>query len=262
MPNILYANNAAGTLAAGITNVATTLTLNAPPTAFPVPVPPQVFYVTLTDAATQTLIEIVKVTAVAGNIFSIVRGQDGTTPLSWNTNDIVSQRTIALELRNFQNAAEGNFAALATPVTPATTLGIVGTTLADNANAGSVGEVMSSTIPSGSGVPFAPGGFVNVTSLFLTPGDWDVFGFVGFNLGSPTVTYIQGSISMTSNASNPNAFFVVGSPSSASALSSGNTPPPIRVNISVSTAVFLVATALFTGGTMSAYGSLTARRRR
>src|ERR1700679_132452 len=100
MANLLYANNAVGTLSAPITNAATSLALNPGQAAlFPNPSAPQVFYATLTDAATQTLKEIVQVTAVAGNIFSIVRAQDGTLAQSWNTGDIVEQCTIALELR-------------------------------------------------------------------------------------------------------------------------------------------------------------------
>src|ERR1700679_4228298 len=146
MANLLYANNAAGTLASGITAASMSLTLNAgQAAAFPAPTPPQVFYVTLTDAATQTLIEIVKVTAVSGNIFSIVRAQDGTTALSWNAGDIVSQRAIRLEMQGWENAAEGNFAAQGAAVTPSTTLGIVGTIVGDNANTGSVGEYQSAT---------------------------------------------------------------------------------------------------------------------
>lgn len=101
MATHLYANNAAGTLVAGITNVQTTLTMSAPPTQFPSPGAGQDFYATITDAATQTLIEIVLVTAVAGNVFTIVRGQDGTSALSWNAGDIVSQRVVAAELRGF-----------------------------------------------------------------------------------------------------------------------------------------------------------------
>src|ERR1700679_3589397 len=129
MANLLYANNAVGTLSAPITNAATSLALNPGQAAlFPNPSAPQVFYATLTDAATQTLIEIVKVTAVAGNIFSIVRAQDGTSALSWNAGDIVSQRAIRLEMQGWENAAEGAFAAQGTAITPSTTLGIVGTT--------------------------------------------------------------------------------------------------------------------------------------
>lgn len=99
----LYENNAAGTLAAAITNAATSLTLNAGQAAlFPNPTAPDTFYATLTDAATQTLIEIVLVTAVSGNVMQIQRGQDGSTPQSWNPGDILSQRTVAAELRQWQ----------------------------------------------------------------------------------------------------------------------------------------------------------------
>ena len=99
----LYENNAAGTLASGITNSATSLTLNAGQAAlFPNPVAPDTFFATLTDAATETLIEIVSVTAVSGNVMSIVRAQDGTSAQSWNAGDILSQRVTAAELRQWQ----------------------------------------------------------------------------------------------------------------------------------------------------------------
>src|ERR1700677_806578 len=143
MANLLYANNAVGTLASAITNAQTSITLNAGQASlFPNPSATQVFYATLTDAATQALKEIVQVTAVSGNIFSVVRGQDGTTALSWNAGDFIEQCAIRREMEGGENAAEGLYGAtgLNTIITPSTTLGIAGTTLADNANAGSVGE--------------------------------------------------------------------------------------------------------------------------
>lgn len=105
MTTLLYANNAAGTLASGISNASTTVTLNPGQAAlFPNPGAGQAFYATFTDAATQALKEIVLVTAVSGNIFSITRAQDSTLALSWNAGDIISQNTIALELRSFYSA--------------------------------------------------------------------------------------------------------------------------------------------------------------
>ncbi|MBG0871883.1 hypothetical protein H0X91_18095 [Burkholderia sp. 9777_1386] len=99
---LLYANNAAGTLAAGISSTAASLALNAGQAGlFPAPVAPDSFYATLTDAATRTIIEIVLVTQVAGNVFTIQRAQDGTSARAWSAGDIVSQRTIAAELRQF-----------------------------------------------------------------------------------------------------------------------------------------------------------------
>jgi len=102
---LLYANNAVGTLAAPITNASTSLTLNVGQAAlFPNPGPGQAFYATLTDAATQTLKEIVLATAVAGNIVSITRAQDGTLAQSWNAGDFFEQCVVAAELRLFQAA--------------------------------------------------------------------------------------------------------------------------------------------------------------
>lgn len=113
MTSLLYANNAVGTLASAITNSATSLTLNAGQAAlFPNPGAGQAFYGTLTDAATQTLKEIVLATSVSGNIVSITRAQDGTSARSWNAGDIFEQCTVAAELRAF--AANGQNAAFDT----------------------------------------------------------------------------------------------------------------------------------------------------
>lgn len=259
MANLLFNNNAAGTLSAGITNAATSITLGAGQGArFPLPVPPQVFYVTLTDAATQTLIEIVKVTAVSGDIFSITRAQDGTSALSWVAGDIVSQRTIALELRGFENAAEGLFAAQGVSVTPSTTLGIVGTTLADNANAGSVGEYLFQ-FP-GASAPVS-GQVLSIASIVLTPGDWDVDGivyFTGFG-GAQFQSQLAGT-STTTNAIAPApswSSLVFSAPANGgSALSA----PTFRYNVSTNTTVFLIAQATFATGSMSAQGAIRARR--
>jgi microcystin-dependent protein len=99
---LLYANNAAGTLAAAVAVGDTSLTLNAGQAAvFPIPTTTDSFYATITDALTQSCIEIVLVTAVNGNVFSVTRAQDGTTARSWNENDIISQRIVAAEARQW-----------------------------------------------------------------------------------------------------------------------------------------------------------------
>jgi hypothetical protein len=263
MANLLYANNAVGTLSAPITNAATSLTLNPGQAAlFPNPSAPQVFYATLTDAATQTLKEIVQVTAVAGNIFSIVRAQDGTLAQSWNTGDIVEQCTIALELRNFENAAEGLFGATGNnvPVVPSSTLGIVGTTTSDNANAGSIGEFISATT---SNVPLASGTNTNINSLSLTPGDWDVqitaafapsggsFAAQVFNVALSTTA---GSLGSTGQSTSIN-LTAVGSLSGSTLAS-----PVVRFSLAVTTTVFGVGRAVYNSTTCSAATLMRARR--
>lgn len=77
MPKALLANDASTTLASGITNVATSLTVATGTGAlFPTPTGGDYFYTTLREGA---LVEIVKATARTTDTFTIVRAQDGTT---------------------------------------------------------------------------------------------------------------------------------------------------------------------------------------
>lgn len=105
---LLAANNAQSVLAAGISASATSLTLNTGTGAlFPSPVSGTSFFkLTLIDAATGSLTEIVHVTARAGDVFTIQRGQEGTVPRSWSANDIVANMmtagTLSYILGNFQ----------------------------------------------------------------------------------------------------------------------------------------------------------------
>lgn len=91
----LLTNNASTTLASGITNVATSMTVAGGGGAeFPNPGGSEYFYATLSNVA-GTVIEIVKCTARATDVFTIVRGQDGTTGTAFNASDIVELRPIA-----------------------------------------------------------------------------------------------------------------------------------------------------------------------
>ena len=104
---MLFANNCNTTLNGGITAVATSMVVTSA-TGFPVPTGSQYFYCTLADAATQTTIEIVKVTAVSGTTFTIVRGQDGTTGTIFASGDVVSLRLVAASLNDFPKLDEVN----------------------------------------------------------------------------------------------------------------------------------------------------------
>lgn len=93
---ITFANNAQSNLAGSINNLATTLSVSlGQGTLFPAITAGQVFFITLTDVATQTDIEIMKVTAVSGDTFTVVRGQEGTSAQSWTAGDIVNNRWTA-----------------------------------------------------------------------------------------------------------------------------------------------------------------------
>ena len=104
---MLFANNCNTTLNGGITAVATSMVVTSA-TGFPVPTGSQYFYCTLADAATQTTIEIVKVTAVSGTTFTIVRGQDGTTGTIFASGAVVSLRLVRASLNDFPKLDEVN----------------------------------------------------------------------------------------------------------------------------------------------------------
>ncbi len=100
-----FSNNGASTLAAGIDNVVTSLTVQSGQGArFPSPTGGDSFRCTLADASNN--IEIVDVTARTGDVFTIVRGQEGTTPRSWLVSDSVTLRITAGVLDNFAQNEE------------------------------------------------------------------------------------------------------------------------------------------------------------
>lgn len=94
---LLSANNASTVLSAGISSSATTLTVNTGTGGlFPSPVSgTSLFKLTLIDAATGTLTEIVHVTARSGDTMTIVRGQEGTVSRLWSANDIAANMMTA-----------------------------------------------------------------------------------------------------------------------------------------------------------------------
>ncbi|HEN3366357.1 TPA: hypothetical protein U5D82_002213 [Yersinia enterocolitica] len=112
---LLSANNASTVLSAGISALATTLTVNTGTGGlFPSPVSGTSFFkLTLVDAATGTLTEIVHVTARTGDIMTIVRGQEGTTNRLWSANDIAANMMTAGTLDLFaQSGSLGGAASL------------------------------------------------------------------------------------------------------------------------------------------------------
>ena len=106
---ILFTNNAAATLASPITTSSTSLTVTTGQgTLFPTITGSNIFYVTLTDAATGNTIEIVKVTARSGDTMTIVRGQDNTSAHAYSAGDKVELRLPAVVLNDFPQLDAAN----------------------------------------------------------------------------------------------------------------------------------------------------------
>lgn len=94
---LLVNNNAMSILATGISASATVITVSSGSgVLFPQPVPGESYFkLTIVDAATKTISEIMHVTSVSGDVMTVIRGQEGTTPRVWSTNDIVANMMTA-----------------------------------------------------------------------------------------------------------------------------------------------------------------------
>lgn len=146
------------------------------------------------------------------------------------------------------------------------TSGVVGTTTNDSAATGSVGEWVSSVILFAGKVSLTNATQVNVTSIPLTAGDWNVWGSSWFNLGSGTlVTAAAAGISTTSA-------ILPGTPADGGAVVqfadttySGTNNlilgiTPTRISVPTTTTVYLVGYAEFTVSTLQMFGAINARR--
>src|SRR6516165_3435203 len=101
---ILFANNASTTVAGSITASSTTVNLAAGTGMFFPPVATgsgNYFCATFYDQATKTINEIVHVTNLSGDVATIVRGQEGTTPRAWTSGDIFANLVTAGTLQAF-----------------------------------------------------------------------------------------------------------------------------------------------------------------
>lgn len=112
MANALFGNNAFGTLASGITNSATSITLTGGQGArFPSITDSNYFYATLID--TSNNLEIVKCTARSTDALTVVRGAESTTARAYSAGDRIELRLTAAGLTDVaaQSAASATAAA-------------------------------------------------------------------------------------------------------------------------------------------------------
>lgn len=157
-------------------------------------------------------------------------------------------------------AAAGKFTTLqaTAAITPSSTAGIVGTTTNDNANAGSVGEYLSNTaLASAVSTTVA----LNAASISLTAGDWDVSGVLRTTPAGTTVIQqtIQG-ISTTSATLGAFGTFTVDNHALPANFGGTETTPVVRISVSATTTVFLIAVISFSTSTCTVDGLIRARR--
>ena len=143
---------------------------------------------------------------------------------------------------------------------------VTGTTTNDDAAAGKIGEYIEGVLASGSALSVTSGTALNVTSISLTAGDWEVSGAVVFSRAASTsVTLWVCGPSTTSATFDVDASKRAELAIAAQVPSSSNTVlhfSPIRYSLAATTTIYIVALAAFTVSTMTAYGTIRARRMR
>lgn len=174
---------------------------------------------------------------------------------------------VAADINGLSLTLAGLVMSVGATITPAQLAGIVGTTAANNAQAGSVGEEIESVVLQGAAAALTTGTPLTITSITPTAGDWDVYGSMGFTgNAATTVTDLNGSLSPVTNAAAQQGNFArtdYGFPTGTTLFANANpgmNMGPVRMSIGAPTTMFLVAAATFGVNSCSAWGAIRARR--
>lgn len=200
--------------------------------------------------------------------FDIVNGSR-TLKLGSNLTIATDPGTVngAIKSNGTGTFTQANCAAVsdATSYCSATVGQLPGTTTNDSAAAGKIGEIITSTIASGSAVALVTATAKTVTLIALTAGQWDICATLDFT-GTGTVTYLIGSISATNDTLDATtdgyvAQFLAGTSPfvSLDPVAFGIACRPLK--LAAGATYYLVAKSAF-GTNVSGYGTLYAERRR
>jgi len=143
----------------------------------------------------------------------------------------------------------------------------------DNANAGNLGEFLSTSLALASALALSNNLATTVATLSLSAGDWDIWPTVGFTGGITTLgIFLSGSLSNTAGILNttvvnegvsiPCFHAAVFTASGTVAVTPQFSVGLTRRSINATTPFYLTAMAGFVTSTCGVYGSLVARRAR
>lgn len=125
-----------------------------------------------------------------------------------------------------------------------------------------VGQLITGVIASGSATSLVSTTAKTVTSISLGVGEWDISGEVDFHAGTgTTTTYLQAGIGTATNTLGSADTYSSSPVAIATTSIDASQPTPIvRMIISATTTVYLIAVAGFAVSTLTAYGTIRARR--
>jgi hypothetical protein len=128
-------------------------------------------------------------------------------------------------------------------------------------SAGQLGEQIRATVAAASAVSVANSTPTNITSIALTAGVFDITGIIAFHGASITGTQFGGSVNTTSatlGTDGDNACFGPTGPTVTTPIE--YIIPSWRVTTSAAITVYLIAFSLYTVGSLTAYGRISATR--
>ena len=187
---------------------------------------------------------------------------DGVFFINNSTND--STNTPALTITAANAVTIPGTLGVTGTITPGQTTGIVGTTTTNDAQAGSVGETVMSSITSPTNYP-ATGTFGDLTSISLTAGDWDIAAVTQQTTPGTMTGETRLGISTTSGNSATGltiGYNRLAFPNATATADSGASIPMYRLQLGSTTTVYLKFFTEYTTGTPKALGTIIARRRR
>ena len=193
---------------------------------------------------------------VSSGITGIVQSADSSGQLALQTTTSSGTATTAVTIDNTQKVTFAN------SIVPNNTSGIVGVTDGSNANAGVVGEYISAQVTA-STTGLTSTSTTNVTSISLAAGDWDVWGVVSYSYNTGTIaTKTFAGISTTSSTLSSAAAGYSALIDATQTAGDGLTmvAPPLRINVSTTTTVYLIGYCTFTVSTAGIGGFIRARR--
>lgn len=136
----------------------------------------------------------------------------------------------------------------------------LGVTTNSNAAAGYVGEYISNVLGSVGATGLTTSVAKNITQISLSAGDWDVSG-VGCIAGTLTGTVFTTGVSAVSGTRGTIGDSELGTPTLSTVASSSCLPiPAVRASISATTTYYLVTLVIYTIGSATGYGRISARR--
>lgn len=231
---------------------------------------------TITGAKTFTQ-SIIASGGVTGNVTGDVSGNAGTATTLQTARTIGISGSVTGTATSFNGSANITIPATITTGATITSPNLAGTATGSlistvlqgitngvAASTGFVGEIISSTLAVGSAVPLTSGTTSDVTSISLTAGEWYVNGQVDYRAAASTsITILTQGVNSTSATLGAQDTFSRSVSTAFVPTASNDVGLTVRgqaISLTATTTIYLVANATFTVSTLSAYGTLQARR--